>query len=309
MNGLFQWVGGKKRVVPQLLELVPKSYEAYHEPFAGSAALFFALDMTDKRVFLNDVNSVVCNTYSTIRDRHVHVKRSLSQLQRLYDAAEDKKSFYNDIRARFNLEKRSWGTPVTTVSKFVFLNRAGYGSLYRENKAGDYNVTFGPQHEDPNVQFYRPTLIDGTHAYLVRNDVTVSNADFEETLLCNAKRGDFVFMDPPYWPTKTQGFTAYHSSRFTVADQDRVFRVFQKLTHRGCKVLLTNSDVEEIRKMYRMYTQIPVHTVRPLHKVQTRATASRELAIMNYAPESCMSQDRPRARAAAAPCSPARPKK
>lgn len=40
---IVKWVGGKRGVLPYLLEAMPKEYDAYYEPFAGGAALFLAL--------------------------------------------------------------------------------------------------------------------------------------------------------------------------------------------------------------------------------------------------------------------------
>ncbi len=39
----LKWAGGKGQLLEQLLVLAPKSFKAYHEPFVGGAALFFAL--------------------------------------------------------------------------------------------------------------------------------------------------------------------------------------------------------------------------------------------------------------------------
>jgi DNA adenine methylase len=38
-----KWVGGKRRLVPELLRQAPRSFGRYHEPFVGGGALFFGL--------------------------------------------------------------------------------------------------------------------------------------------------------------------------------------------------------------------------------------------------------------------------
>jgi len=38
-----KWVGGKRRLLPQLLARLPAAFKNYHEPFLGGGALFFAL--------------------------------------------------------------------------------------------------------------------------------------------------------------------------------------------------------------------------------------------------------------------------
>jgi DNA adenine methylase len=40
---LLKWVGGKGRLLPELLKRVPKTFGTYLEPFVGGGALFFRL--------------------------------------------------------------------------------------------------------------------------------------------------------------------------------------------------------------------------------------------------------------------------
>ena len=38
-----KWVGGKRSLLPELLERIPAKFNNYYEPFVGGGALFFAL--------------------------------------------------------------------------------------------------------------------------------------------------------------------------------------------------------------------------------------------------------------------------
>ncbi len=38
-----KWVGGKRSLLPQLLDRLPAAFNNYYEPFLGGGALFFAL--------------------------------------------------------------------------------------------------------------------------------------------------------------------------------------------------------------------------------------------------------------------------
>ena len=35
LNPLIQWVGGKRRLVPELLRYMPENFNMYYEPFVG----------------------------------------------------------------------------------------------------------------------------------------------------------------------------------------------------------------------------------------------------------------------------------
>jgi DNA adenine methylase len=36
----LKWVGGKRKVIPQIREYIPENYHRYFEPFVGGGALF-----------------------------------------------------------------------------------------------------------------------------------------------------------------------------------------------------------------------------------------------------------------------------
>ena len=38
---VIKWVGGKTKLLPELIARLPDRFERYYEPFAGGAALFF----------------------------------------------------------------------------------------------------------------------------------------------------------------------------------------------------------------------------------------------------------------------------
>ena len=52
---IVPWMGGKRRLVSQLIEKMPE-HECYVELFAGGAALFFMREQPAKVEIINDVN-------------------------------------------------------------------------------------------------------------------------------------------------------------------------------------------------------------------------------------------------------------
>ena len=66
MRPFLKWAGGKSQLLPHLLELAPKQFNKYIEPFVGGGALFFALASSD--AVLADSNEELAITYATVRD-------------------------------------------------------------------------------------------------------------------------------------------------------------------------------------------------------------------------------------------------
>lgn len=62
---LLKWAGGKRQLLPKLIEYMPDVYNRYYEPFLGGGALLFALQ--PKEAFVNDLNSELINMYTVVK--------------------------------------------------------------------------------------------------------------------------------------------------------------------------------------------------------------------------------------------------
>jgi DNA adenine methylase len=51
----------------------------------------------------------------------------------------------------------------------------------------------------------------------------------------------------------TSSFTAYNENEFLEDKQIELFNVFEKLNNKGCFVLVSNSDTEFIKNLYKKY--------------------------------------------------------
>lgn len=100
---VLKWVGGKSKLLPRLLSHVPAELVSgastgvvsrtvaappgrilratYIEPFAGSAALLFALQ--PQRAILSDLNPHLIHFYKTVRDHPADCLALLKAMQQL----------------------------------------------------------------------------------------------------------------------------------------------------------------------------------------------------------------------------------
>ena len=102
--------------------------------------------------------------------------------------------------------------------------------------------------------------VSRTHVYL---------SDYKNVLVNKTKMDDFIYLNPPYDPVNTIArFTGYTECGFTDKDQRDLSRIFMKLTHRGCKVLLSNSDTPYIRELYKDFSR-HTHQVNALRSIST----------------------------------------
>jgi len=228
----LKWAGSKRQLMHALLPRVPARYARFFEPFAGGGALYFAL--CPARAVLADTNARLVRTYQGVRD---DVESVIALLQ---SYPHDKAFFYQlrdvDIDARSDVEVAAW---------FIYLNKTGYNGLYRVNRSNRFNVPFG-RHSNPAI--CDAANLRACSLALAGAELRV--ADFEHAVR-GAKRGDFVYFDPPYIPlSATSSFTSYTSNGFGPEDQVRLRDLALRLKTRGISVLLSNSSAPLVRELY-----------------------------------------------------------
>ena len=254
----LKWAGGKRQLLPQIRQFYPESFESYIEPFVGSGAVFLDLYsqglLDGRRSVLIDNNADLVGCYIAVRDRTVQVIRSLSRLATGYKV--DPHGHYYTVRdKRFNPARRrisngngpnsSRYTP-SLAAMLIYLNRTGFNGLFRLNSQGGFNVPIG--------RYKNPQICNADNlravAKALGTNVTLEHDNFE-SVLTYARRGDFVYFDPPYAPlTRTALFTSYTAAGFLLEDQERLQQVVIQLASRGCWVLLSNSTAPDVTRLY-----------------------------------------------------------
>jgi DNA adenine methylase len=265
----LKWAGGKRQLVERILAFAPDGIETYYEPFLGGGAVFFA--MAGRRLFrraiVGDANQELVLCYQAIQSQVERVIRAL----RLHRYEE---RYYYRVR---DLEPGELDAPAR-AARLIYLNRCGYNGLYRVNRRGRFNVPFG--------RYTRPLICDEGRlraAAAALRDVQIRSGDFEDRML-EATATDFVYLDPPYVPlSKTSSFTSYAQRHFGEEEQARLAKALRALGERGVPALLSNSDCDLTRKLYRGLPKRKVPVRRAINSVATGRGAVRELLVKSYA--------------------------
>lgn len=154
-----------------------------------------------------------------------------------------------------------------------------FNGFYRENAAGDVNCPFRAKSKGYPADLVSKAdrVRNVLHPMMTKNRVHVTNEDFD-IVLTAAGRGDFVYLDPPYWNPRSN--VRYDNSPSSAAWQLqlRVAHAFDVLDRRGCFVMLSNSDTSEIRRLYDRHHIHSIEIERPAHL----GKRTRELIVTNY---------------------------
>jgi len=289
MGGFLKWAGGKRELVPHLAAYVPRKIRTYVEPFAGGAALFFALaeqGVTWERAILCDVNEDLIACYTAVRD---HVDALIHALHGYrYD-----RDLYYWVRS---IDPRELSL-VDRAARTIFLNRTCYNGLWRVNSRGQFNVPFG-RYRDPKI--CNEPVLRRSSELLARAELALG--DFA-TVTRGLGPRDFVYFDPPYVPvSKSASFTSYAKGGFGPAEQERLVREFDRLSKKGVRAVLSNADTEASRALYRGFAKTSIGVRRAINASADKRGPSPELIVLSspLAPSSASKSTRTtRARAVA----------
>lgn len=265
----LKWAGGKGQLLPELVKRLPKSYNRYFEPFVGAGALFFHL--APEQACLSDINAELINCFLTVRDDVASLIRDLKR-------HKHDESYYYRMRA-LDRSPGKWAklSAVRRASRTIYLNRTCYNGLYRVNGKGEFNVPFG--------KYKNPTICDAEN--LQRCSALLRQAEIRVApffaVLKHARKGDFVYFDPPYAPlSATANFTSYHVDGFEAQDQEALRDVVRTLTKRGVKVMLSNSNASSVLKLYSDFNLEFVQASRAINSKGTQRGKIREVIVTNY---------------------------
>ncbi|MBI5802352.1 MAG: Dam family site-specific DNA-(adenine-N6)-methyltransferase [Verrucomicrobia bacterium] len=257
-------------MLAQLEPFFPKAFKRYVEPFLGGGAVFFrqASVHSGLQAILSDSNVELINCYEGVRDRPDELMRALDL--HAVNFSKTGAAYYYAVRT-----KRIVPNPVERAARMIFLNKTCFNGLWRVNSRGEFNVPIGSAL--PKEYYVGRNIMAASRAL---RRATLKAGDFEETL-SQATDGDFVYVDPPYFPrSPTSSFTAYTAEIFGRTAQAKLAVCVAEAVLRGATAVLSNSDTPLIRELYGDFDIHEVTSRRAINAVGTDRGRVPELVIV-----------------------------
>jgi len=268
LRPILKWVGGKRQLLSSIRPLVPQEYDTYYEPFIGGGAVLF--DLQPEKAVINDSNTELINVYECIRDHPADVVERLEE-----HAAKNSSEYFYNIRSQDREPEYSQRSAPERAARIIYLNKTCYNGLYRVNSAGQFNTPYG-RYAHPNI--VNKELIEAMSDYL-QGQIKILNGDYQ-TALADADEHSFVYLDPPYMPiSSSASFTGYTEGGFGYKEQERLQKTCDDLRKRKVRFLESNSDCDDIRKLYSEYDITIVEAKRSVNSKANKRGAIKEVLI------------------------------
>lgn len=286
-----KWAGGKGNLLYSLESQLPNDFDShekvtYIEPFVGGGAMLFHMltkHPNIQRAVINDINKDLIRCYQLVKDNPLTLIELLKPIeQRFYELNEEERRIYfYEMRHKYNNDEQNEDRRAAIL---IFLNHTCFNGLYRENADGDFNVPFG-RHRKPKICNIDVIMAD--HAALSKVDIICG--DYKIVLPHLGKGYNYVYLDPPYRPLQgSYNFKQYSKSGFGDKEQKELKLFCDRLTMRGCQLMLSNSDSMDndgtsyFKALYKDYSFDTILAPRFINAHAERREKQAEVLIKNY---------------------------
>ncbi len=280
----LNYIGGKFKLLPQLLTLFPKKINTFVDLFCGGCNV--GINVTAQHVVFNDNLVYLIDLYSAMQQYTTteiikHIEKRIEEFNLSQTNAEG----YNHLRKLYNTDR-------TALDLFVLVAYS-FNHQIRFNSSHEFNNPFGKERSS-----FNPTMRRNLELFLKRLhsiSCEFTSKKFDEFDIGILNKGDFVYCDPPYLITTgtyndgKRGFTGWNESEeyrllslLDSLDANGVrFALSNVLTHKGRQNTILQNWIDS--KGYRVRHLTMNYANSNYHTANRDINGSDEVLIINYA--------------------------
>ena len=187
--------------------------------------------------------------------------------------------YFRDVYNKINLKKIEV-SEAYEVANFYYIREYCYGSMFRYNKNGEFNIPYGGISYNKKSFNHKIENIFNSKIEKLFSDTEIFNCDFEKLLLENLQlsENDFMFLDPPY----DTEFSDYEGKSFDKNDQKRLAETLKKVK---AKFILIIKNTDYIYNLYKDTFRILSFDKNYTYNVRSRNERNVEHLIITNIPE------------------------
>ncbi|MBD5311413.1 MAG: DNA adenine methylase [Bacteroides sp.] len=226
----LNYIGGKFKLLPQLLTLFPPKINTFVDLFCGGCNVGVNIDA--RHIIFNDNLVYLIDLYKVMQQQNTteiinHIEKRIAEFDLSLTNAEG----YNRLRDLYNTDR-------IALDLFVLIAYS-FNHQIRFNRSHKFNNPFGRQRSSFNHKMRKNLELFIKRLHSISCEFTSEN--FDEIDLSTLCKGDFIYCDPPYLITTgtyndgKRGFTGWSE-----AEESCLLSLLDSLDTRGIKFALSN---------------------------------------------------------------------
>jgi DNA adenine methylase len=244
MISVYPWLGGKHRYIKTFQTIIQNlQFNRYIEPFFGSGAVFFSLEILNKPCILSDRNLHIVDFWT--------YAQNVQNPQEIIDGLVQRQSVNSPDT--FKQVIKQYNTSHNPLD-FLYITRNSFGGFLKQQKnARMISAAINPCCKTKLVvspKNLNETL--KTLKYVNHNPFLKFELSDYSDIIAKCQVGDIVYLDPPYF-IDTDKFVNNYSSGDTMRSQEAQLKLFndiETLTKKNVRWITTNANHLLIRDSF-----------------------------------------------------------
>lgn len=245
----INYIGGKYKLLPQIVPLFPKNIRDFYDVFSGGANVGINVEVKGK-VIINDIEKNLIELYKFIRNNDYHViLRKIKFIIQKYNLSDTQKNGYHFYKANSSdglkdVNKKAYEQLREDYNNQLFSEEErplifyvlivyAFNNQIRFNSQGLFNMPTGKRDFNQNMQLKLKEFKEA----ISRENVCFSNKDFREVIGSVINKNDFVYLDPPYLITNA---TYNENGGWSEQDEKDLLKSLDDLDKKGIRFALSN---------------------------------------------------------------------
>lgn len=245
----IKYPGGKRKLIPEILQRLPTNLSLLNEPFFGGGSL--GLQLAGEGKLRRLVAGEACEPVRALWEGLTNGKHVVEAHLRLFVDLADRKGpleFYEHCRRELNAGGHDSSLQAALI---LALNKTCNNGIVRFNRSGEFNVSLGKK-QDGSYHQLKPDFdhldrcqraLRGANFQIYSTWVEALAVSLEFTQSLDPRDCWTVYADPPY----TGGFVGYTPEGWTSDDDIKLFTALARAANYGSRVVLSQPDTEWAR--------------------------------------------------------------
>ncbi|PID89641.1 MAG: DNA adenine methylase [Bacteroidia bacterium] len=226
----LNYIGGKFRLLSQILPLFPNKIDNFIDLFAGGCNVGINVDA--EKIFFNDNLTFLIEMYQMFQDTELnqiinHIENRITE----FDLSQTNEQAYKAMRNLYNQEKNP-------LDLFVLIAYS-FNHQIRFNNSHEFNNPFGRNRSSFNAK-----MKQNLKKFIIKikeQKCYFSNLCFTDFDFSSFNENDFVYCDPPYLITTgtyndgKRGFKGW-----SITEEKQLLSLLDELNSRNIKFALSN---------------------------------------------------------------------
>lgn len=261
----MNYVGGKYKLLPQIIPLLPKNLNTVVDLFCGG--LDFSINIKANKIICNDIITPMINMYNYFKSTSSN--QVVGQIQsniNKYNLSKLNNEGYLQLRKIYNQNKN----PVDLMTLIAYC----YNNQIRFNSKWGFNRAFGKNRSEFNetMKINLIQMIDKIHI----TNVQFTNYNFNEFDFNVLSPNDFVYCDPPYLITNAD----YSIQASWNEDKEKeLLTILDNLHNKNIKFALSNVIEHDNKRNDILFEWSKKYNIHNLNSTYANANADKKLKI------------------------------